>query len=120
MFNFALKNLWTRKSKAFLSALSIIMATTIGLLAFNISKQVEDGIVQTGYPPHEVTEVLSLLKMDFLGLRNLTMIYKTVDLVKKHQGINPEQALCSGHRSLPYPTFWQWFWEFGYFQRFVR
>lgn len=47
MFNFALKNLWTRKSKAFLSALSIIMATTIGLLAFNISKQVEDGIVQT-------------------------------------------------------------------------
>ena len=48
----------------------------------------KDGIVQTGYPPHEVTEVLSLLKMDFLGLRNLTMIYKTVDLVKEHQGID--------------------------------
>ena len=47
MFSFALKNLWTRKSKAFLSALSIIMATTIGLLAFNISRQVEDGIVET-------------------------------------------------------------------------
>ena len=48
----------------------------------------KDGIVQTGYPPHEVTEVLSLLKMDFLGLRNLTMIYKTVDMVKKYQGID--------------------------------
>ena len=47
MFSFALKNLWTRKSKAILSAISIIMATTIGLLAFNISKQVEDGIVAT-------------------------------------------------------------------------
>ena len=48
----------------------------------------KDGIVQTGYPPHEVTEVLSLLKMDFLGLRNLTMIYKTVDMVKQYQGID--------------------------------
>ena len=48
----------------------------------------KDGIVQTGYPPHEVTEVLSLLKMDFLGLRNLTMIYKTVDMVKKYRGVD--------------------------------
>ena len=48
----------------------------------------KDGIVQTGYPPYEVTEVLSLLKMDFLGLRNLTMIYKTVDMVKHYEGID--------------------------------
>ena len=48
----------------------------------------KDGIIQTGYPPHAVTEVLSLLKMDFLGLRNLTTIYKTVDMVKKRQGID--------------------------------
>ncbi len=47
----------------------------------------KDGIIQTGYPPHDVTEVLSLLKMDFLGLRNLTTIYKTVDLIEKEQGI---------------------------------
>ncbi len=47
MFSFALKNLLTRKSKTILSALSIIMATTIGLLAFNISSQVNDGIVNT-------------------------------------------------------------------------
>ncbi len=47
----------------------------------------KDGIIQTGYPPHDVTEVLSLLKMDFLGLRNLTTIYKTVDMIKRRQGI---------------------------------
>lgn len=44
------------------------------------------GIVQTGYPKHEATEVLDLLKMDFLGLRNLTMITKTVKLVEKYRG----------------------------------
>lgn len=48
----------------------------------------KDGIIQTGYPPHAVTEVLSLLKMDFLGLRNLTTIYKTVAMVEKRQGIH--------------------------------
>ena len=47
----------------------------------------KDSIIQTGYPPHDVTEVLSLLKMDFLGLRNLTTIYKTVDMIKQRQGI---------------------------------
>ena len=47
MFYFALKNLLTRKSKTILSAISIIMATTIGLLAFNISSQVNDGIINT-------------------------------------------------------------------------
>ena len=46
----------------------------------------KDGIIQTGYPPHDVTEVLCLLKMDFLGLRNLTIIYKTVDLIEKRHG----------------------------------
>ncbi len=47
----------------------------------------KDGIVQTGYPKHEATEVLDLLKMDFLGLRNLTMITKTVKMVKKYRGV---------------------------------
>ncbi len=48
----------------------------------------KDGIVQTGYPKHEATEVLDLLKMDFLGLRNLTMITKTCKMVKKYRGID--------------------------------
>lgn len=48
----------------------------------------KDGIIQTGYPPHDATEVLCLLKMDFLGLRNLTTIFKTLDLIKKRHGID--------------------------------
>lgn len=47
----------------------------------------KDGIVQTGYPKHEATEVLDLLKMDFLGLRNLTMITKTVKMIEKYHGV---------------------------------
>ena len=47
----------------------------------------KDGIIQTGYPPHAATEFLNLLKMDFLGLRNLTTIYKTVDMIERRQGI---------------------------------
>jgi DNA polymerase-3 subunit alpha len=48
----------------------------------------KDGIVQTGYPKHEATEVLDLLKMDFLGLRNLTMITKTCKMIKQGRGID--------------------------------
>ena len=48
----------------------------------------KEGIIQTGYPKHEATEVLDLLKMDFLGLRNLTMITKTVKMVKHYRGID--------------------------------
>ncbi|NJN03458.1 MAG: DNA polymerase III subunit alpha [Leptolyngbyaceae cyanobacterium SL_1_1] len=45
-----------------------------------------DGQVITQYYMEDV-EALGLLKMDFLGLRNLTMIQKTVDLVQQHHNI---------------------------------
>ncbi|MGP1375358.1 MAG: DNA polymerase III subunit alpha [Almyronema sp.] len=44
-----------------------------------------DGQVITQYYMEDV-EALGLLKMDFLGLKNLTMIQKTVDLVQHHHG----------------------------------
>jgi len=47
----------------------------------------KDGIIITQYH-REILEKLKLLKMDFLGLRNLTMIHKTVGLVKRCQGID--------------------------------
>lgn len=46
----------------------------------------KDGIIVTEYPMADL-EKLGLLKMDFLGLRNLTMIHKTMDLIKRRQGI---------------------------------
>lgn len=46
----------------------------------------KDGIIVTEYPMADL-EKLGLLKMDFLGLRNLTMIHKTMKLIKLRQGI---------------------------------
>ena len=42
----------------------------------------KEGGITTQYPMEDI-EALGLLKMDFLGLKNLTMIQKTVDLVKQ-------------------------------------
>lgn len=47
----------------------------------------KDGVVVTQYH-REILEKMKLLKMDFLGLRNLTMISKTIKLVKECQGID--------------------------------
>lgn len=47
----------------------------------------KDGVVVTQYH-REILEKMKLLKMDFLGLRNLTMISKTVKQIKKCQGID--------------------------------
>ncbi len=51
-----------------------------------------DGAVITQYYMEDV-EAMGLLKMDFLGLKNLTMIQKTIDLVKETHGktIDPDQ-----------------------------
>lgn len=47
----------------------------------------KEGIIITEYPMADL-EKLGLLKMDFLGLRNLTIIDKTIKLVKKRHGID--------------------------------
>ncbi len=46
-----------------------------------------DGSVITQYFMEDL-ESLGLLKMDFLGLKNLDIIQKTVDLIKQHQNID--------------------------------
>ncbi|MDX2239880.1 MAG: DNA polymerase III subunit alpha [Leptolyngbyaceae cyanobacterium bins.302] len=45
-----------------------------------------DGAVFTQYYMEDI-EALGLLKMDFLGLKNLTMIQKAVDLIKHGKGV---------------------------------
>jgi DNA polymerase III subunit alpha len=44
-----------------------------------------DGSVITQYFMEDL-ELLGLLKMDFLGLKNLTMIQKTIELIEKNKG----------------------------------
>lgn len=50
---------------------------------------VRDGQINTQYIMTTLEE-LGLLKMDFLGLRNLTVIQNTIELVKNQKGINVE------------------------------
>lgn len=47
----------------------------------------KEGIIITEFPMADL-EKLGLLKMDFLGLRNLTIISKTLKLIKKRHGID--------------------------------
>ncbi|MBD2139020.1 DNA polymerase III subunit alpha [Anabaena sp. FACHB-1237] len=51
-----------------------------------------DGSVITQYFMEDL-ESLGLLKMDFLGLRNLTLIQKTIDLIAQNQGhkVDPDE-----------------------------
>src|SRR5204863_6305324 len=49
-------------------------------------KQDEDGTIVTQYPMGPVGD-LGLLKMDFLGLKTLTVIRNTCEMVKRTQGI---------------------------------
>lgn len=47
----------------------------------------KEGIIITEYPMADL-EKLGLLKMDFLGLRNLTIISKTLKMIKQRHGID--------------------------------
>lgn len=47
----------------------------------------KEGIIITEYPMADL-EKLGLLKMDFLGLRNLTIISKTLKMIKQRQGVD--------------------------------
>lgn len=44
-----------------------------------------DGVPLTQYPM-EVLEEIGLMKMDFLGLRNLTVIEKAIELIRQYEG----------------------------------
>ncbi|NHZ71392.1 MAG: DNA polymerase III subunit alpha, partial [Proteobacteria bacterium] len=54
-----------------------------------IQKKGEDGDVVTQYEMHGV-EALGLLKMDFLGLRNLATIERALELIEQNTGTRPD------------------------------
>ena len=61
-----------------------------------------DGAVFTQYYMEDI-EALGLLKMDFLGLKNLTMIQKAVDLIAQNQNV----VIDLDHLSLEDPKVYQ-------------
>jgi DNA polymerase III subunit alpha len=54
-----------------------------------IQRKGEDAEIVTQYEMHGV-EALGLLKMDFLGLRNLTTIERAIELIERNTGIKPD------------------------------
>ena len=68
----------------------VVPVRAADLIAFVLNEVVpvqpsKDGIIITEYPMVDL-EKLGLLKMDFLGLRNLTIIKNTLDLIRERTG----------------------------------
>ena len=57
-------------------------------------KRPQDGAVITGWD-YERCEQVGLLKMDFLGLRNLTIIGDAIDNIKANRGIDVDLEALS-------------------------
>jgi DNA polymerase-3 subunit alpha len=75
----------TNKAKGVHAAGVVISAEPLDeIVPLEVNK--EGGIV-TQYPMEDI-ESLGLLKMDFLGLKNLTMIQKTVDLIQQTHSLD--------------------------------
>ena len=47
MLKFALKNMAIKRAKIALIVISIVISAAVGILSYNISAQVEDGIIST-------------------------------------------------------------------------
>ncbi len=55
MLSFAFKSMATRRAKLVMTALSVVIAASVALLAYDISTQVSEGIVNTATPPRSST-----------------------------------------------------------------
>ena len=52
-----------------------------------VSRETEAGLVMTQYPMDDIAKI-GLLKMDFLGLSNLTTLGRTQQIIKENRGID--------------------------------
>ena len=68
-------------------ACAVIMASVPLLDCIPMWKRPADGALITGWP-YPSCEAIGLLKMDFLGLRNLTVIGDCIENIKTNRGIN--------------------------------
>ncbi|MCK7641777.1 DNA polymerase III subunit alpha [Corynebacterium antarcticum] len=68
-------------------ACAVIMASVPLLDCIPMWKRAQDGAIITGWP-YPSCEAIGLLKMDFLGLRNLTVIGDCIENIKANRGID--------------------------------
>lgn len=66
-------------------ACAVIMASVPLLDHIPMWKRAQDGAIITGWP-YPACEAIGLLKMDFLGLRNLTVIGDCIENIKENRG----------------------------------
>lgn len=68
-------------------ACAVIMASVPLLDCIPMWKRAQDGALITGWP-YPACEEIGLLKMDFLGLRNLTVIGDCIDNIRSNRGFD--------------------------------
>ncbi|ONM48016.1 DNA polymerase III subunit alpha, partial [Nocardia donostiensis] len=68
-------------------ACAVIMSSEPLMDAIPLWRRAQDGAIITGWD-YPSCEAIGLLKMDFLGLRNLTVIGDTIDNIKTNRGID--------------------------------
>ncbi len=94
MLKFALKNMAIKKGKIFMIVLSIVISASVGILAFNISQQVDDGFKTTaGYydmiiGPSGSSTQLAMNTMFFTESPLGTISYEYVEALQADMRIN--------------------------------
>ncbi len=82
-------------------ACAVIMSSVPLLDCIPMWKRKQDGALITGWP-YPACEAIGLLKMDFLGLRNLTVIGDAIDNIKANRG---EDLDLEGLDTVDTPTY---------------
>ena len=94
MLNFAFKNMAIKKAKIILVVLSIVISSTVALLAYNVSEQVDDGFKTTaGYydmiiGPSGSSTQLAMNTMFFTESPLGTISYEYVEELQKDSRVN--------------------------------
>ena len=94
MFKFALKNMLIKRVKILLVVFSIVLSASVGILAYNISAQVEDGIINTSafydtiIGPSGSDTDLAMTTMFFTGSVTETISYEYYEQLKADMRVN--------------------------------
>ena len=102
MFKFAFKNMLIKRAKILLVVFSIVLSASVGILAYNISAQVKDGLVDnTAYydtivgPSGSDTD-LAMTTMFFTGSVTETISYEYYEQIKNDMRVNVAVPFAMG------------------------
>lgn len=102
MFKFAFKNMLIKRAKILLVVFSIVLSASVGILAYNISAQVENGITDTTayydtiVGPSGSDTDLAMTTMFFTGSVTETISYKYYEQVKNDMRVNVAVPFAMG------------------------